>query len=252
MEGLLSGPRILLFDIETAPCLGWVWEKWETNVIEFKTQWYILSFAYKWLGEKKIHTHALPDYPAYEKDREDDAGLTRELWRVLDSSDVAIAHNGDRFDTRKANSRFIAHGLVPPRPRKNVDTLKIARRHFNFTSNRLDDLGQYLGVGRKLAHTGKHLWLGCMRGDPAAWRMMVRYNKTDVALLERVYLKLRPWATGHPNLDNFTRANVCPTCQSQKLVHRGFNLTKTGKRQRFQCTDCGAWSSGIKHIREPA
>src|SRR6266487_356449 len=199
MEGLLSDPRILLFDIETAPSLGWVWEKWETNVLAFKTQWYILSFAYKWLGEKRIHTHALPDFTIFTKDREDDSGLVRELWSLLDRADIVVGHNGDRFDLRKSNARFIVHGLAPPSPYKSIDTLKIARRHFNFTSNRLDDLGQYLSVGRKLAHTGVHLWLGCMRGDEKSWTMMRRYNAQDVALLERVYLKLRPWATGHPN-----------------------------------------------------
>jgi transposase-like protein len=27
------------------------------------------------------------------------------------------------------------------------------------------------------------------------------------------------------------------------LKRRGFNLTKAGKYQRYQCNDCGAWSS---------
>jgi hypothetical protein len=46
--------RILLFDIETMANLGWVWGKWEQDVIAFKERWYMLSFAYKWFGEKKI------------------------------------------------------------------------------------------------------------------------------------------------------------------------------------------------------
>ena len=36
-------PKILLLDIETSPALGYVWKKWDTNVIEFKDSWYILS-----------------------------------------------------------------------------------------------------------------------------------------------------------------------------------------------------------------
>jgi hypothetical protein len=48
-------------------------------------------------------------------------------------------------------------------------------------------LGHFLGIGRKLNHTGKALWLGCMSGDPKSWKKMRRYNQQDVRLLEAVY-----------------------------------------------------------------
>jgi hypothetical protein len=64
-------PRILLVDIETAPSLGWVWQKWQTDVIDIERDWYILSISVKWLNEKKIETYALPDFPAYNKRHRD-------------------------------------------------------------------------------------------------------------------------------------------------------------------------------------
>ena len=45
-------PKILLFDIETMANEGYVWGIWEQNVIAIKRPWYMLSFAYKWLGDK--------------------------------------------------------------------------------------------------------------------------------------------------------------------------------------------------------
>jgi len=198
-----------------------------------------LSFAYKWLGEKKIHVHALPDYPAYKRDKECDSDLTAQLWELFDRADIVVAHNGDRFDIRKSNARFLAHGFIPPSPYKSVDTLKLAKKHFRFDSNKLDDLGKYLGVGRKLPHTGPHLWFGCMGGDPKAWALMRRYNAQDVALLERVYLKLRPWATTHPNLSHYSRLDVCPVCQSNHLKNSGLHYLTSGKKQRRTCLDCG-------------
>jgi DNA polymerase elongation subunit (family B) len=232
-------PRTILLDIETAPNLGYTWGKWEQNVIDFKQSWYILSFAYKSLDANRITTRALPDFPCYAKDKENDQCLVRSLWDVLDEADIIVAHNGDRFDIRKSNARFIAHGLTLPSFFKSVDTLKIARKHFQFDSNKLDDLGHYLGVGRKIPHTGKHLWFGCMNGDAKAWRMMRRYNAHDVELLERIYLKLRPWAANHPNLNFFTRYSNCPVCQSDNLVKNGVLRLKTGNRQQFKCGDCG-------------
>lgn len=248
----MSDPRIALFDIETAPNLAYVWGVWEQDVIEIERDWYMLSFAYKWLDKQKIYTHALPDYPRFKSDKHDDSDLVKELWRVFDAADIVIAHNGDRFDVRKANARFIEHGLKPPTPYKQIDTLKIARKHFKFDSNRLDDLGRYLGVGRKIPNTGKKLWLSCMEGDPKAWATMRRYNAQDVALLERVYLRIRGWATTHPDLAIYSRSHVCPSCQSPRITQQGVKLTKTGYRQQYKCQACGGWHSGAKHFRAVA
>lgn len=237
--------RIAYVDIETAPSLGYFFDKWkEGNIIATESDWYMLSFAVKWQGGK-LTTHALPDYPLFKRDKENDRDLIKDLHRVFDEADILIAHNGDRFDIRKSNARFIHHGLKPPSFYKTIDTLKIARKHFKFDSNRLNDLGQSLGVGKKLPHTGAHLWLSCMAGDPSSWDLMRRYNARDVELLERVYLKLRPWAN-HPNLNLYTNAAACPTCQSNRIKRRGLTYSKSMVRQRWQCLECwSAWSGEV-------
>lgn len=243
----MNQPKILLFDIETAPSLGWVWEKWETNVLDFKEEWYLLCFAAKWLNGKML-THALPDFKGYKPGSENDELLVRELWKLFDEADILIAHNGDHFDIRKANARFAYYKLPPPSPYKTIDTLKVAKRFFNFTSNKLDDLGKHLGYGRKLVHTGFNLWQGCMKGDLKAWKHMVRYNKRDVELLEEIYLHFRPWITQHPNVGAFIADTVCPKCGSKNLQPRGFAINTTTKYQRYKCRDCGGWSRGNKNL----
>jgi hypothetical protein len=235
--------KILLLDIETAPSLGWVWEKYETNVIDFKSDWYMLSYAYKWLYEDDTKVVGLVDFPRYDRDRENDKQLVKSLWKLMDAADVIIAHNGDKFDIKKINTRFLTHGLKPPSPYKTVDTLKIARSKFAFDSNKLDDLGRYLGVGRKLPNTGFHLWKGCMIGDREAWRQMKEYNGHDVDLLERVYTILFPWDTKHPAV-NLGQRDTCPKCGSSQVQRRGFNFTLLSKAQRYQCRDCAGWFAG--------
>jgi hypothetical protein len=242
-------PRIILIDIETAPSLGYVWGKWEQNVIQFKDDWYILSFAFKWLDNKKVHVRALPDYQSFKKNPSDDKNLVYELWELFNEADIIIAHHGDGFDIKKSNARFVFHGFSPPSPYKSIDTLKVARRYFKFDSNKLDDLAQYLKIGRKKSHSGKNTWLGCMMGDMKAWDIMKTYNAHDIVLLEEIYLRLRAWATTHPNLDSFTKNGNCPTCQSFKIQRRGWNVTKTGRRHRLHCRTCGSWSTGIEHFK---
>jgi uncharacterized protein YprB with RNaseH-like and TPR domain len=240
---LVRDPKILFLDIETAPISGLTWGMFDQNVIHVIDPTFILCYAFKWLDKSKVHTKALCDYPGYSKNKKNDKALVSDLWSVLDEADVVVAHNGDAFDIKKTNARFIVHGLNPPTPYKTVDTLKIARRHFKFDSNKLDNIGRYLDVGRKMPHTGKDLWLGCMAGDAKSWRIMRRYNAQDVHLLERVYHKVKAWSPSHPVLTAYSprEAVACPTCLSETVQRRGWNVAKFRKTPRWQCQSCGHW-----------
>jgi len=236
--------KILFLDIETAPSLGWVWGKYEQNVIDFKSDWYMLSYAYKWATDKKVTAVALPDFSEnFKADVEDDHALSLSLWSLLDEADIVVAQNGDSFDIKKINTRFLIHKMTPPSPYKTIDTLKIARKVFAFDSNKLDDLCHYLGIGRKLPHTGFHLWRSCMAGNLKAWAIMRKYNAHDVELLEQVYYRMREWAPTHPNV-NKGDLYKCPRCGSDKVQRRGFSYTKLRKKQRYQCLSCCGWYEG--------
>lgn len=238
--------KVLLFDIETAPNLGYIWGKYEQDVIEYKKEWHMLCFAYKWLGERGVYAYSLPDFKKeYKKDPEDDSALVKRLWSLFNEADIIIAHNGNSFDVKKTNARFVKHNLLPPEPYKTIDTKLVAKRYFNFNSNKLDDLGNYLGLGRKIQTGGFELWKGCMSGDRKSWNKMVSYNKQDVVLLEKVYQKLKPWMNNHPNIALLNDdKHACPNCGSENIHRRGIATTRVSKRQRYQCQDCGAWSQG--------
>jgi DNA polymerase elongation subunit (family B) len=244
----MSTPKVAFVDIETSPILMTAWTMFEANAIWVERDTYILCFAVRWSHSKRTTTYALPDYKRYKRDRHDDKDLCRDLFNVLDSADIVVAHNGDAFDIKKINSRLAVHGFKPPSPFKTIDTLKLARRVFKFDSNKLDNLGRYLGEGRKLPHTGADLWRGCVDGDERSWKTMRRYNAKDVNLLVSVYERLKAWAPNHPDLrlyrDRPLRAVVCPTCRSGDVQRRGFRVALKKKYERFQCQGCGAWFSG--------
>jgi len=238
--------KILLCDIETMANLAWVWGIYEQNVIAKEKEWHMLSFAYKWLDEKKTYVRTLPDYPGYAKNKECDKALVSDLWKLFNEADVIIAHNGDSFDIKKSNARFIANGLPPPSPYKTIDTKLVARRYFKFDSNKLDTLGEMLGLGRKLQTGGFDLWLGCARGDKKSWKKMAVYNLQDVRLLEKVYLKLRAWMNNHPVVDFDA---VCK-CGSNDVELRGPYRTKKRFGKRFQCKQCGAWGHTFENGKQ--
>ena len=230
----MRNPKILLFDIETSPNLAYVWGKYEQNVLAYKREWQLISIAYKWLGEKEITVHSQRTFTQKQ--------LVNKLWHIIDKADITIAHNGDEFDTKKAAAKFIEFGLNPPSKVQQIDTCKLAKGSFKFNSNKLDDLGSLLGVGRKIHTGGFDLWLGCMAGKVKSWELMEKYNKQDVALLERVYLKLRPWTKNHPNLSNLSnRPSSCPRCGSTRLRSRGILSNSTTRYRSWNCWSCGGW-----------
>ena len=241
-------PSFILIDVETSPLLTYTWEAYESNALKILEPSKIISVAWKDLNEKEVHCRALCDYKGYEGGIIDDTKLIKDAWDILDQADVICAHNGAAFDVKKLNARFVYHGLNAPSPYKVVDTIKVAKKVFKFDANSLNSLGEYLGVGKKINNGGFDLWLRCIDGDLDAWRLMKLYNSNDVSLLERVYFKLRPFITSHPSmvaLSEKTSENpACPTCMSENVQKRGFSVTRTGRKQRYQCGTCGSWSSG--------
>src|SRR3954470_11296397 len=106
-----QGPRIITLDIETSPILAYVWGLFKqfVNLNQIHTDWTILSFSYKVLGEKKVYHHNTGGRGAHRV--RDDKALLKLLWQTLDEADVIIAQNGVKFDIKKINSRFLANDM---------------------------------------------------------------------------------------------------------------------------------------------
>lgn len=236
-------PKILLWDVETSYMLVRTFGLYQdvTSHSSIVEDWHLICVCYKWLGEKKIHS-LVKDSP------KDDRELCIQLREVLESADIIVHHNGDKFDVKKFNSRLIYHKLPPLPPLVTVDTLKHIKKIATFSSHRLDFLGQHLGLGKKIVNA-PNLWVGATEGYLPDVRKMVKYCKQDVALLESLYLYLRPYFKGQPNFNVFAGTlDNCPTCGGNHLHKRGYATTRTGKYQRYQCNDCGSWSQGKKNL----
>lgn len=232
-------PRILLFDIETAPMEVFVWGLYKqfiphTNVIK---DWFVLSWSAKWLYEDKILSAVVTSEEAKNRD---DGRILGEIWKLLDEADVIIGHNVDRFDDRKLKARFIVNEMMPPSPYKSVDTLKVARKEFAFVSYKQDFLTKYFDLQNKLS-TDFQLWRDCVAGKEKALARMLDYNEHDVIGLEQVYLKLMPYIKNHPNLGVMMNETVCPNCGSDHLEEtKYYYYTAANKFRVHRCMNCKA------------
>lgn len=246
----MTGPKVLFLDIETAPLLGFTWGTYQQNIglDQIHRDWFILSWAAKWQDSPKVLYQDLRSGITHTQD----SRILKGIWNLLDEADIIVTQNGKEFDAKKLNARFIYHGFQPPSPYRHIDTLKLAKKYFAFTSNKLAYLTDKLNTKyKKLTHAefeGFKLWDECLKGNQKAWREMERYNKQDVLALEELYNKLIPWDSS----TNFAlyREDGRPQCScgNLEMLKKGFYYTAQGKFQRYRCTKCGAQTYSGKNL----
>lgn len=233
--------KILILDIETSLMRVYVWGLYKqriphTNII---SDWFVISWAAKWLNDSETFGAVVTPNEAVSCN---DRRVIESIWQMLDKADIVICHNGDRFDLRKLNARFLHHGIKPPSPYVSIDTLKQSRNIFAMSSHKQDHLTKFLQLPEKL-ETEFEMWPKCMNGDKETLKRMFDYNLGDILGLEELYLTLRPWMRSHPNVAIFEAGDrlLCSHCGSENLKLKGSYLTPVNKYDSYQC-ECGAFT----------
>ena len=232
------GPRILIVDIETSPIEAYVWGLWDNNVAlnQVKKDWQIISWAAKWLDEKKVMQEDVHQY--------NEQHILLKLHQLLDEADIVIGQNSKQFDVKKINARFIQYGMKPPSSFQQIDTKLLAKKHFAFTTSSLEYMSEKLCTKyKKLKHKkfpGMELWTECLKGNKKAWKAMREYNIFDVLATEELYKKLAPWGVGINFNVYYGDDGAKCTCGCTQFQKNGYAYTSTGKYQRYYCKDC--WS----------
>lgn len=246
----MSEQRILILDIETSPILAYVWgiRDQYIGVEQIHTDWHIMAWSAKWLGEKEIHY-----YDGRNSKAGDDRPILIPLWQLLNEADIVITQNGKRFDSRKINARFMLNGMKKPKPYRHFDTYLLARNVADFTSNKLEYLtAKFCKKYKKLTHakySGLKLWIECLKGNREAWNEMRKYNIGDVLSTEELYMMIRAWAPdSFPQAYHLTDASMkCGTCPYKGQMIEG-KIRRTNKKmyRQHSCPKCGAWQKGEK------
>lgn len=243
----MKKPKILFLDIETSFMLAGIFQC-RTKYVHHSAivrDWNIICAAWKWQGKGKIHAASVT-----RKNVFDDRKVVEKLLKIIEEADIVVGHNIISFDLKKIKTRAIQHGFTKWTEPQTVDTLRVARKEFMFSSNALDYITKYLSEGKKL-DTTRGLWHRIATGDSSALKEMVEYNKHDVAIQEKVYNRMLPFITNHPNLNVITESEqlVCTNCGSDKIHRNGHRTTKAGKYPRYRCDGCGASFRGKSMIK---
>ena len=248
---LMSKPKILVWDLETGFNQAAIFSLFNKYlpISSILSERYIICGSFKELNTGEVFAVSILDDPErFEADPTDDTYVTKKIHEILSEADAVIAHYGDNFDTKFFNTRALYYGLEPSKTLQQIDTYKIAKSKFFFNSNKLDYIGKFLGEGEKIK-TSEQLWLDCLAGKKSAIKEMIRYNKQDVLLLERVYNKLAPWAPVKLNYNTYSKVPCFPLCGHEELLKRGMVHLKVLSYQGYACKKCGHRFRGGKGLR---
>jgi DNA polymerase elongation subunit (family B) len=242
--------KILTLDIEMMPNTVHVWDLRNVHyiapnqVVEYA---HFACAAYKFLGEP-IQFAVSDRYEHAVVDRE--YGHVGDLWEAMDTADAIVTYNGKKFDIPRINAMFKQAGFNSPSPYHQIDLFQGIRKTFSWPSLKLDEVSKILLGDHKVEHEGHNLWVRCMAGDPEAWRLFREYCEKDVLLTEDLYLDVRGWLPNHPNVllyDENPGQLSCPVCGG-RIHRRGERQLATGIYERYQCTECFAWSKKVKRL----
>jgi uncharacterized protein YprB with RNaseH-like and TPR domain len=237
-----TGSKILFLDIETLPNLGFFFDTYSERAIALD---FILkpkavcTIAYKWAEDTEA-TVICAITPYEDKD------VLEQILPIIEQANAVCWHFGEGFDRKFIDGRLFINGLPALPPVASIDTYKLARSKFGRTlnSNKLDHLGQILGLGRK-NKTDAMLWVKCAQGDMEAMQIMAEYNAQDVMLLEAVYKKLAPNVPAklNHNLLHDDAVCRCKSCGSSNITLKGHEFKASNFSHRYQCEECHNWST---------
>lgn len=229
--------RRMFWDIEVSPNVCTTWRIGAKiflsaeNIIKERA---IICICWKWEDEDEIY------HLTWDKNQCDKKMLQKFVFELNKAHEI-IGQNSDKFDERWVKTRCIYHD-IPALPKyTSIDTLKIARKTFNFNSNRLDYMGKFLGVGQKIK-TEFDLWNKIIfNKDAKAMDYMVDYCKQDVILLEQVFKKLQRYAEPktHKAVALGGEKWDCPHCASERTMISTTKFSKVGTVwTQMKCNAC--------------
>lgn len=236
-----KGPRILFIDLETSAALVYCFGRHKQFINQDAVKiegGKLLVSGYKFLGDEKVTVL----YNKQAIKRGEDYELCVKMLQLFSQADVVVAHNAKGFDIKMLETRLIANGLSALPSVKVIDTLELAKRKFRFPSNKLDSLGAYLGLGRKVSHSGIDLWVRVQEGDEKALSEMIKYCEGDVELLESIFLELQTRGFIGLNYGLYYADDKvrCNSCGSSHVVKTGRKVTTpSGIYNEYRCMHCG-------------
>ena len=228
---------IMIYDIETSRVTAKLWwtGKQYVNHTQLVDEPKIISVAYKWLGDDKIHILT------WDKNHDDKMMMTKFM-KEYNKANLVIGQNNDRFDNRWVNARALKYGIDVNTHVRSLDLMKETKRLFRLPSYSMKYIAEFLDLPLKGEHEGMKMWemveSGTSEQQSEYLEKMKSYNIQDVVVTEEMYLKLKKYMGHkiHLGVLNGEARYTCPNCGSSHIGLYKTTVTPAGTIQRImQC-----------------
>jgi predicted PolB exonuclease-like 3'-5' exonuclease len=229
--------KVMTYDIETSLVRLDAWGTGKTYIRhdqlvpgpEGETR--IISIAWKYIGEDKVHYLTWDD----GCDRE----MIRTFMSVYNRCDMVIGQNNNSFDNKIVKARAAKHRLFINRFVKSFDIYRKVKTVFKLPSYSMAYMAKYFGLTLKQSHEGIKMWKMIQYGNPEEkaeyLQKMVDYNIGDIVTTEELYMLLRPYMSTvtHLGVANGDPRWTCPVSGSQNIELYNTIITEAGTVQRI-------------------
>lgn len=251
-------PRILFYDIETAPLQAWIWKPGKqvvrhNQLVEGHSRYGIICITYCFNDSKPAKAIK------WDFRKQDTGRVVAEFDKVIEQykPDVIIGKNSNRFDNKHINTIRMFEQLTP-----NTDIFKYVddleqqmRRYFYLPSYALDYISNELGLGGKIKMEMQD-WIDIVTRCPKVGKKkldkMVKYGKKDIIDTRAIWDYCERYF--QPKLNMATVLNekhACYRCGGYNIVRNGKRTSGKTLYQRFHCKDCKteAGRAPISHVK---
>lgn len=242
-----SKPRILFFDIETAPLKAYVWSPGK-QYVGFKQldkdhcQFRIICITYCFNDGKPAQ------FIDWGYEAQDTKEVIRQFDEIIKDCDFFIGKNSDKFDVKMINGARALNGLPgnPSWSKYTDDLEKQMRKYFRLPSQSLDYISAQLGYGGKVKMELQD-WIDIVEKNKNGCKSlakMIKYGKKDVEDTRALWDKLSEhfdskWDQNNYiyNPDGIIRCKHSD-CGSVNLRRNGHKYQGKSKYQEYKCLDC--------------
>ena len=248
----VTAARVLVYDVETRPLVAMSWQA-RGDMYLGPDQLFdaggVMAWSARWLDESKIR---------WSSDHHDGhADMVGGLYELLQSANVVMGFNHERFDNPSMATEFDELDLPRLAPVPQIDLLKVCRSNFKLPHYKLGYLASRFGLTDKVSNDGWKLWRACITdpetgypylgpipqggGCPKSWGAMKRYGRQDTGTTTELYWYLRRggWIKKHPHAGLLGGdPNGCPACGSKSRTAIADHLSTTARYPAFRCDDC--------------
>lgn len=131
--------------------------------------------------------------------RSNDRNILVAARDILEEFDLIVSYYGGhwRFDLPMLNTRLLVYGEKPLSPKFHLDLYSVAKKSLRFKRLNLAIIAKFFGIGELKTQIDPNDWVeAAMDGSRKALKEIIRHNKGDVEILDKLFPKLIPFVRG--------------------------------------------------------